>query len=58
MRRRRERKGIDWKNLTSIIGFIGALGVDTTSYKKITNKWYRNNLSFRRLKRLGGKLTL
>ena len=21
--RRRERKGIDWKNLTSIIGFIG-----------------------------------
>ena len=24
--RRRERKGIDWKNLTSILGFIGALG--------------------------------
>ena len=26
MRQRRERKGIDWKNLTSILGFIGALG--------------------------------
>ena len=25
MRRREEKRGIDWKNLTSIVGFIGAL---------------------------------